>query len=662
MTLPTQSSSPIRRRQTPWAAIGLAAAILASAALPGCNQTKKIDRAPGAAPAPTYSGPPFLRNTIGSLCTLNGFTPTYASGIGIVVNLDGTGSPQVPAPLRQQIVNDLRKRGVGSVRSLDTGFPMVTPGQLLDSENTALVAVQGLIPAGATKNTRFDVLVSALPQTQTSSLQGGLLMPLDMTAIGAESPASFMPKLADARGDIYLNPFDEENAQTQDTTFLRQGIVLRGGRVAEDQPLELLLNQPSWARSRTIANRINERFGLTEDRRAIAEPKTDRSIAIFIPPRYADDPSELVNLISYVYLGGGPGFETTMATQLVEVARRRPSDRGEVGMAWKALGKSVLPVIRPLYEDEDIGLAIAALSAGAFLEDERSSDRLSRLAERDDKALKLRVAVILSQLPNSLRGSSTLGKLASDPDPDVRVAAYEAMVATGDTQVRRLPIRDETDRIKYVIDRVRSDQPLVYARITSTPTLAIFDGGDIGLTESNVARAWGNRVMVRGSAENAPWEVFFAPSDNITPQTFAIFPSYSTLAYFLGHRPSIRDPQDGLDLTFSRVVDVLYEFSRRGYVNAPMRFELSGLAAAIGVYEEQAREIGSPRPETAEDDPAFLDADVTPRPDTSDDAETQTEPQDAQQPASDAVRQLSTDAFPKAPSGASGGGRPESSR
>ncbi|MEM9252815.1 MAG: flagellar basal body P-ring protein FlgI [Planctomycetota bacterium] len=645
-----------------WAAATLTLAALAAIALPGCTKTQKIDRAPGAAPAPTYSGPPFLRNTIGSLCTLNGFTPTYASGIGIVVNLDGTGSPQVPAPLRTQIVNDLRKRGVGSVRSIDTGFPLVTPGQLLDSENTAVVAVQGLIPAGATKDTRFDVLVSALPQTQTTSLQGGRLMPLDLTAAGAEAPATFLPKLADARGDMYLNPFDEDNAATEDTAFLRQGIVLRGGRVAEDQRLELLLNQPSWARSRTIANRINERFGLTEDRRAIAEPKTDRAIAIFVPPRYANNPAELVSLISYVYLGGGPGFESAMAAQLVEVARRRPSDRLEVEMAWKALGKTVLPQIRPLYEDEDVGLAMAALSAGAFLQDERTSDRLSRLAETDDKNLKIRVTQVLSELHHSQRGSTVLGQLASDLDPDVRVAAYEAMIRTGDSQVQRLPIRDETDRIKYVIDRIRSDQPMVYAQITSTPTLAIFDGGDIQIDPNTVARAWGNRVMIRSEAENALWELFFDPNEQTEPQTYHLYPSYSTLAYFLGHRPSIRDPHEGLDLSFSRVVDVLYEFSRRGYIDAPMRFELSGLAAAIGVYEQQAKELGAPRPETAEDDPAALGADFDARPATSDDDAADSDaPAPGPAEGSNGVRQLSTDAFPKA-SGSGGGGRPESSQ
>jgi len=635
------------------------AALLAVAA--ACDNTRKVERAPGAAPAPTYTGPPFLRNTVGSLCTISGFEPTYASGIGVVVNLNGTGSPQVPAPLRTQIVNELRKRGVGSVRSLDSGFPMVTPGQLLDSEDTALVAVQGLIPAGATKNTRFDLLVSALPQTQTTSLQGGNLMPLDLTAAGAESPGTFLPTLASARGDIYLNPFNPQDRDDQSTEFLRQGIVLRGGRVAEDQPITLNLNQPSWARSRTIANRINERFGLTRDRRAIAEPKTDRSIAIFIPPRFANNPGELINLISYVYLGGGTNFENIMATQLAEVAKRRPDDRNDVAMAWKALGKQVLPVIRPLYDSDDLGLAFAALNAGAFLDDERTSARLDLLAEHDNPDIRIAAARVLAELPNSLRGSATLGWLVNDPVADVRVAAYEAMIASGDSQVRRLPIVDETGRIKYVVDRVRADQPLVYTRISSTPTIAVFSD-DVRFQSGSVARAWDNRVMVRAAADNNPWEVFFAPRDNDNPRTFQIYPSYPTLAYFLGHRPSVKDPQDGLDLTFSRVVDVLYDFSQRDQVNAPMRFELSGLAAAIGVYEKQARQKNITRPETA--DTPQTDDSTSDKPDADpDDTPRPQETGDAPQPASPESRpaQLSNDAFPRAPVGR-GADRPESSR
>jgi flagellar basal body P-ring protein FlgI len=646
----------IRSAPTLRVCLGLTVLTLALALI-ACNNTRTVDRAPGAAPPPTYTGPPFLRNTIGSLCTLVGFEPSYVSGIGVVVNLNGTGSAQVPAPLKTRIEQELRKRGVGSMRSRDTGFPLVTPGQLLDSEDTAVVAVQGLIPAGATQNTHFDILVSALPQTQTSSLQGGQLMPLDLTAAGAESPGTFLPTLATARGDIYLNPFDDASIPVQDNSFLRQGIVLRGGRVAEDQRIELTLNQPSWARSRTIANRINERFGLTSDRRAIAEPKTDRTIAIFIPPRYADDPQELIGLISYVYLGGGPDFEEVMANQLADIARRRPDDRRDVQMAWKALGKQVVPVLRPLYEADDADLAFAALAAGAFHGDELTTDRLERLADADRPDRRIAVARILADLPNSLRGSRILGRLVDDPDPTVRVAAYEALISTGDSLVRRLPIVDETGRIKYVVDRVRSDTPLVYARITSRPTLAIFSD-DVAFDTGSVARAWDNRVMVRATADNAPWEVFYAPREGAEPSTYQVYPSYPTLAYFLGHRPSNRDPQDGLDLSFSRVVDVLYEFSQRQHVNAPMRFELSGLAAAIGIYEQQAQQRAAPRPETDADAfPTELDASPDSAPDPSPTSADPAAPLASQPPAGDRLPQAVNPAFPRAPAG-----RPESNR
>ncbi|MEM6332681.1 MAG: flagellar basal body P-ring protein FlgI [Planctomycetota bacterium] len=641
-----------------FAALSLSLLCGVAIALTGCGP-KKVERAPAAAPAPTFSGPPFLRNTIGSLCTLSGFTPQYVEGVGIVVNLNGTGSPQVPAPLRAQLENELRKRGVGNIHSTDSGFPRVSPGQLLDDDNTAIVSVQGLIPPGATRNTRFDILVSAWDQTQTTSLQGGTLMPCDLSPLGAVSPGTYLPTQAEAGGDIYQNPFDDQNVDVEDLAFMRQGIVLRGGRVTEDQRLELRLNQPSWARSRTIANRINERFGRTQDRRAIAEPRSDRVIAINVPPRFADNPSLLIDLISYVYLGGGPGFETAMAQRLVEVARNRPDDRTDVSMALKALGKTVIPTIRPLYEAEDLGIAFTALTAGAFLGDQLATVRLSSLSTDPDPRIRVQVALILSDLPRSDKGSSALFRLADDPVEEVRITAYEALIATGDPLVSRLPILDENGRIKYVVDRVYTEEPFVYARISQTPTVAVF-GREIPLGHSEVARAWGNRLMVRTSQPPSPWEVFYAPREAAEPKTFYIEPDYATLAYFLGHHPSVSDLQPGLDLTYSRVVDILYEFSNRDYFDTPMRFEVSGLAAAIGVYEEEAEQANTPRREAS--DPEADDADNptdqdAPAPSDASDLTLAERAFGTSADDAPAPNQLNNDAFPRAPAR----GRAESS-
>ncbi|MEO0588412.1 MAG: HEAT repeat domain-containing protein, partial [Planctomycetota bacterium] len=362
---------------------------------------------------------------------------------------------------------------------------------------------------------------------------------------------------------------------------------------------------------------------------------------------------------------------TAMAERLIEVARNQPDDRTDVSMALKALGKTVLPTIRPIYEAEELGLAFTALTAGTFLEDERSSERLAELAKDPDPAIRLQVALILSDLEGSNRGSSALIALADDPVEEVRIAAYEALVRTGDALVSRLPILDENGRIKYVIDRVHSETPFVYASISDTPTIAIF-GRQIPVGGAEVARAWSNRLMVRTSdTPGYPWEIFYAPSQAREPKTYAIEPTYATLTYFLGHHPSVSDPHDGLNLTYSRVVDVLYEFSNRDYFDAPMRFEVSGLAAAIGVYEEEAEQANTPRREASdpdeeaegdsEDGEATEDAPVeadpqgqtlaerafgrSPSADTGD-----TEPQTTSD-------QLSNDAFPRAPAR----GRAESS-
>ena len=96
----------------------------------------------------------------------------------------------------------------GSTAGGTTGILAATPEQVLASGTAAVVAIEGFIPPGAVRGTRFDVLVSSLPQTDTTSLEGGMLWTADLAQDGTNPENRFSRKLAAASGRIYLNPFD----------------------------------------------------------------------------------------------------------------------------------------------------------------------------------------------------------------------------------------------------------------------------------------------------------------------------------------------------------------------------------------------------------------------------------------------------------------------
>ena len=104
---------------------------------------------------------PIMRGTVASEGIFTGYEPTVVRGYGLVVGLSGTGSRIVPAQVRSLMLAEMTRRGVGDPQN---GWNGLTPERMLDSEDTAIVVVEGVIPPGAPKGTEFDVRVFALPR------------------------------------------------------------------------------------------------------------------------------------------------------------------------------------------------------------------------------------------------------------------------------------------------------------------------------------------------------------------------------------------------------------------------------------------------------------------------------------------------------------------
>jgi hypothetical protein len=595
------------RRAFRWHRAGLApmaVALCGMLMVGGCDAPHAPARAPGGAPAPTYTGDAYLRGSIGSLARLRPGTErsVHVSGYGIVVNLSGTGATNAPPALRQAMINQMKKYGLGSAR-METLH--MTPERVLADPNTAVVRIDGFIPAGASPGLRFDVLVTAV-DSQTTSLAGGTLWTSTLGLNGANQAFKFMHEQGTAYGPIYDNPYHDQPSTGKIEEFGRQQVmVAAGGKVTAARDLELVLNQSSYTRSRAIADRINERFGKTTDEKPLAKPVTDQLIKINVPPRFQGDPGGLIDLIMHLYLQMGPGFEQQQARQLVQVLEGQPDSVESVRLAWQALGRPVVEVLRESYQHPQISVRLASLEAGAWLQDERASQSLSDLAADPDPIIRARVARALVQLPRSLNGARTLKQLLDDESVEVRIAAYESLATINDRLITsgRVVVQDEAGTgVKFIIDTVPSEKPLIYISQVGVPKIVIFKP-ELGFKEPLLARLWDNRLMLAQEPGQGYLDIFYqAParhstaSDQTSPVKYKAVPNLKTLIYLLGHKPTMDRPHEGLGLTYSQVVDVVYQLCLQGDVEAPIELLVSPLAKQIADME--TTQTPDARPET----------------------------------------------------------------
>ncbi len=484
------------------ASIGLFAVALV---LPGCGPTEAISERPAAAPGVTYTGLAELRGTIGSMARLEGREPLLVSGYGVVVNLDGTGSGIVPAFLETWLVNEMRKLGVGS-RSLAARYPeweRMTPQRVLRDPRTAVVRVSGLIPSGASVGTRFDLLVDALDEdTGTISLAGGQLWQTTLSVFGDNRQLGYTRPLAKGRGPVYISPYqggrDGDGTDDADRkAYMRRAVIVGGGAATEPRRLEIVLNQPSWARAAVVRDTINERFRTEPDENKVtANAVSDLVIQLSIPRRYRNNPQALLDLIAHTYPYPVPA--EAAVDSMVDWMEREPDDaeaHRRAGLVIKALGATAVPALSRHYGHADPQVRLAALEAGAFLRDESTSDQLFELSNHSDPAVRIAVAEALVHLPRSTKGLGTLRKLLSDAEVPVRLAAYETLAVHDDPLIDRLAIVDP-DGTKFTIDRVPADDPFIYITAEGAPRIVLFDP-HLGFRTPVFASLWNHRLVMQ---------------------------------------------------------------------------------------------------------------------------------------------------------------------
>ena len=407
------------------------------------------------------------RDTIGAYTYYDGMRPMRVRGYGLVVWLGKNGSRDCPRNVYDRLVQSLYKQH--EFASNVVGVTRITPEQLIDDIDTAVVVVQGEIPPAATKGAPFDVAVMALPGTQTKSLRGGRLYTTELQVFRQVSPTASITGqiLARASGPIFINPFSEGESATRSNP--RKGIIIGGGEAVTDRRVRLVLLEPSYQQARRIQDRINAHF---PGPHPIADAISPSFIRLQVPQEYKGDCAHFLALVRALYLPRDPNFQATRVRMLAEELTRPEAPHSQIALALEGLGRTASGVLNELYTHPKDHVSFHAAAAGLRLGDHIASDAMALQARNPTSEYRFQAIRALGRAEGMAGAAITLRELLHDKDPRIQIAAYEALIERDDPIIRSTPIAADN----FVLDNVptRGANRFMYVKRSGSRRIALF--------------------------------------------------------------------------------------------------------------------------------------------------------------------------------------------
>lgn len=460
---------------------------------------------------------------VGQKTVIGNTDPIPVYGVGLVYNLNGTGSSPPPGEYRARLENAIRKaKG--------------NPKELLDdpSKSTSLVLVSAVIPAGAQEGDKIDVTVALPPGSKTTSLKGGVLYPCDLANyelagnVRQAMQATGMPlndvpvaseltplmgnRMAVAEGPVLVDDMGngaEVIASTESETEsagLKQGVVWGGARSLIDRPYYFLLadNNPQPRLTLAIAERINTVFHATGDRfNKIAEAKVQGR------------PLVVANVPAAYRLNHGRFLLVTRQTPLVPIESNspyrqqlehdlvRPDSAILAAIKLEALGTDSRQALRVGLQSESPWVRFAAAESLAYLGFPDGVKELADLAEHHP-ALRTHCLTALA----SLDDGASIDLLVNMMNHDDVQLRYGAFVALRSAEPRHSAVRGRLMNNSFWLHEIEPDPssgtkaaPLVHVAKTRRSEIAIF--GSRSLIMGPVSIPLGKSFTVTSKGDGA---------------------------------------------------------------------------------------------------------------------------------------------------------------
>ncbi|MBN1360607.1 MAG: flagellar basal body P-ring protein FlgI [Sedimentisphaerales bacterium] len=394
--------------------------------------------------------------------------PIPVEGFALVGNLAGTGSatcpPQVRAYLKRYILAQLRDRSI----NVDA---------LIDSDTTAVVMLEGTVPALASKGDHFDVRVSLIPGSETTSLRGGWLYEAELRPQGPGGPAS--RPLATAGGPTFVNFVDVAAPD------LTSAYVLGGGRVSDEYSALITLPRADYPLASAIRNRLSERHGAN-----VATAVSPRVVECTVPPDYRNRKARFIEMVAATFMQVTPELGQTRIERFVtQLASGVDRPRSEV--ALEAIGRESLGRLVPLLDSADEGTRLRAARVMLSLRDDRALLTLRQIALDPTSAYRLEAIAAVAATARRNDAVVLLRLLLRDADRAIVLAAYEHLRQIADPAV----VQDFVGRSFYLERVVQTGHKAIFVARSGDPRIVIF-GAPLACRDSVFVESPGGLVIV----------------------------------------------------------------------------------------------------------------------------------------------------------------------
>lgn len=525
------------------------------------------------------------RDTIAEQGWIEGLRLMQVRGYGLVAGLGTHGSRECPRGVRERLIQSMYKKPEFSGSGLEPA--PISPEQLIADLDTAVVMIEGEIPAAAAKGDTFDVFIRALPGTQTVSLEGGSLYTADLH-IYRDVPSGGAVEggvLATAHGPIFVNPF-ASGPEAATKRSPREGIVIGGGCVEEPRRIRFVLTSPSYQRARTVTDAINARFSSS---RKVADADSPSHVNLRIPGEFREDPFHFIALVRHLYLTQRQGFADERAKELAEEILSETAPHADIALAWEGIGRTVLPILQRLYENDRPHVRFYAALTGLRLGDEVAVQVLAPFAKSADSPYRLTAIEEFGRAIRCIRAANVLRELLDDSDPRIRVEAYEALLARDDRFINRKLIGDGN----FSLDRVESvAENIVYVRRTGFPRVVLI-GSDLHCKPPLFYQD-PNELLTLTADENARRLTIVrrSPFGGASSPPLPGPLDLGDLVDMLGDDPVVgADGQvHGLAVGYSTIVHALYTLCATDAVNAAFMMQAATVTEMFGPMSTTGRE------------------------------------------------------------------------
>jgi flagellar basal body P-ring protein FlgI len=413
-----------------------------------------------------------LDTTIGSLAEVYESGTIPVRGWGIVAGLAGTGSSECPPTLRNVLVKYIQQH-ISEKSGID-------PEEFINSMDTAVVEINGIIPAVASKGERFDLGIRAFSSSQTTSLMGGRLFEAELKAASRlQRFDQYSKTLAIAQGPVFI---DKLGGAAVDKL---SGYVLGGGVVIADVQISLFLFEPSYMAANAIRNRLNERFG----------PKTAKAISpgqiqLTIPVRFREQKDKFLTMVRLLYLAEDEQSQRRRIEMLVaKLSRGEDIIVSEVSL--NAIGKAALGALAPLLKVDDERIRFHVARCMLDIGDDKALGVLRRIV--GDTSSPYRIEAIRAIGVSAKRNDAIpiLNDVLGERNFEIRFAAYEQLRRLGDISISQMLVGGD-----FFVDSVTcGGDKIIFASRTGVGRIVLF-GAPIYCKESIFIESPGRDIVI----------------------------------------------------------------------------------------------------------------------------------------------------------------------